>query len=347
MTECDVILDEVAGLWSHTRAGHRDGMIAVGRRLHAYVEARLAAGSGLNEAQRRAAGATREAATRDAGARLGIPVAKVNELVRVGVAADLLAPPAGWGAASYAFVRALRVLIHRPHKGVPTARTLGDDGPPAADKEVWAVRPDALPWAAALVARGVSEGWSEARVAREARRARFGDSASTDAHGGSAPRPGGPLLSTGAVARILHVAPRTASKMIDSGLLPGWRVPGSDDRRAPRVEVERLARAHGIPTGARLGPPLAFALDGPAPAGAVVFDSAFEFGAAVQRDPPAAAYVGCAEGVAAARAAVRFLARLAVPRVVLELPDDVADPGVDVPPCTALEVVRGGAPCLA
>ena len=39
------------------------------------------------------------------------------------------------------------------------------------------------------------------------------------------------VLTTGEVAKICNVAPRTVSKWFDSGQLQGYRIPGSKDRR--------------------------------------------------------------------------------------------------------------------
>ena len=41
------------------------------------------------------------------------------------------------------------------------------------------------------------------------------------------------ILTTGDVARICSVAPRTVSKWFDTGQLKGYRIPGSKDRRIP------------------------------------------------------------------------------------------------------------------
>ena len=43
------------------------------------------------------------------------------------------------------------------------------------------------------------------------------------------------VFTTGQVAKICKVAPRTVSKWFDSGRLKGYRIPGSQDRRIPRV----------------------------------------------------------------------------------------------------------------
>jgi excisionase family DNA binding protein len=55
------------------------------------------------------------------------------------------------------------------------------------------------------------------------------------------------VLTTGEVAKICNVAPRTVSKWFDSGSLRGYRIPGSKDRRIPISELMKFMRAHGIP----------------------------------------------------------------------------------------------------
>ncbi len=55
------------------------------------------------------------------------------------------------------------------------------------------------------------------------------------------------VLTTGEVARICGVAPRTVSKWFDAGQLRGFKIPGSRDRRIPRESLVRFMRAHGIP----------------------------------------------------------------------------------------------------
>ena len=55
------------------------------------------------------------------------------------------------------------------------------------------------------------------------------------------------IFTTGDVARICHVAPRTVSKWFDTGKLRGYRIPGSRDRRIPREQLVAFMRAHGIP----------------------------------------------------------------------------------------------------
>ena len=55
------------------------------------------------------------------------------------------------------------------------------------------------------------------------------------------------VLTTGDVARICHVAPRTVSKWFDTGKLRGYRIPGSRDRRIPLAQLLQFMRAHGIP----------------------------------------------------------------------------------------------------
>lgn len=56
------------------------------------------------------------------------------------------------------------------------------------------------------------------------------------------------IFTTGEVARACRVAPRTAAKWIDSGLLKGFRVPGGNDRRVSRKELERFMTDNELPT---------------------------------------------------------------------------------------------------
>ena len=55
------------------------------------------------------------------------------------------------------------------------------------------------------------------------------------------------ILTTGEVAKISNVAPRTVSKWFDSGQLRGYRIPGSKDRRIPLNSLIRFMKAHSIP----------------------------------------------------------------------------------------------------
>ncbi len=56
------------------------------------------------------------------------------------------------------------------------------------------------------------------------------------------------VLTTGDVAKICNVAPRTVSKWFDNGQLKGYRIPGSKDRRIPLNELIRFMKAHNMPT---------------------------------------------------------------------------------------------------
>ena len=55
------------------------------------------------------------------------------------------------------------------------------------------------------------------------------------------------VLTTGQVAQICNVAPRTVTKWFDTGQLGGYRIPGSKDRRIPLNELTRFMKAHDIP----------------------------------------------------------------------------------------------------
>lgn len=58
------------------------------------------------------------------------------------------------------------------------------------------------------------------------------------------------VLTTGEVAKICNVAPRTVSKWFDNGQIKGYRIPGSKDRRIPVSELVRFMKIHDMPTEA-------------------------------------------------------------------------------------------------
>ena len=57
------------------------------------------------------------------------------------------------------------------------------------------------------------------------------------------------VLTTGQVAKICKVAPRTVSKWFDDGKLEGYRIPESKDRRIPRDCLVKFLKLHGMPLG--------------------------------------------------------------------------------------------------
>lgn len=60
-------------------------------------------------------------------------------------------------------------------------------------------------------------------------------------------KPGKTVLTTGQVAKICSVAPRTVSKWFDQGHLLGYRIPGSKDRRIPLESLVKFMRANNMP----------------------------------------------------------------------------------------------------
>lgn len=54
-------------------------------------------------------------------------------------------------------------------------------------------------------------------------------------------------FTTGDVAKICEVAPRTVTKWFDSGLLKGYKVPISKDRRIPRKFLIEFMQHHSMP----------------------------------------------------------------------------------------------------
>jgi excisionase family DNA binding protein len=74
------------------------------------------------------------------------------------------------------------------------------------------------------------------------------NAASVHEYGDQGMAKGKNVLTTGDVARICNVAPRTVSKWFDSGQLKGYRIPGSKDRRIPLNELIRFMKANNMPT---------------------------------------------------------------------------------------------------
>lgn len=58
------------------------------------------------------------------------------------------------------------------------------------------------------------------------------------------------VYTTGEIAKICRVAPRTVSKWFDQGRMKGYRIPGSNDRRIPRKCLIEFLRAHNFPLDA-------------------------------------------------------------------------------------------------
>lgn len=54
------------------------------------------------------------------------------------------------------------------------------------------------------------------------------------------------VLSTGEIARLCKVAPRTVTQWIDNGDLKGFRIPGSKDRRVPTDELRAFLKRFNL-----------------------------------------------------------------------------------------------------
>ncbi len=130
------------------------------------------------------------------------------------------------------------------------------------------------------------------------------------------------VLTTGEVAHICNVAPRTVSKWFDSGQLRGYRIPGSKDRRIPLQQLIRFMKAHGMPldrleTGGYrlliveqnpdLAAPLQKALADEAGYEVRIAVSAFEAGVAAESLRPHALLMDVSVGMAVARDVARYV----------------------------------------
>lgn len=138
--------------------------------------------------------------------------------------------------------------------------------------------------------------------------------------------PGVPLTS-GQVARLLCVAPRTVAKWFDTGRLKGYRIPGSADRRVPHAILLSFCREYGIPIPDAIRPAavVVYGTDAPADVGCVRVLSAFAFGMLLAGGLPVAlAVLGDADGLSAmAPAAALVREKNPAAEVVLVVGDDV------------------------
>ena len=151
------------------------------------------------------------------------------------------------------------------------------------------------------------------------------------------------VFTTGQIAKICKVAPRTVAVWFDTGRLGGYRIPFSRDRRVPRDELVRFLKEHGLPLGP-LAPP-ALLLAGPdrrllergvAPLGErVTFCAAatlFEAGLLAHAAAPAAVVLDLALGRGDCLAAARALRDAAAPPApalfALAGEDEADEPGV-------------------
>jgi hypothetical protein len=173
------LLDEAASLYATSRAGYRDAMIRVGDLLRRYVTARLREGDSLNEAGRARINLRRAACTADAAFSLATSRNKVNELMRISAAVELLAGSGGVGGLSYTSLRYFRVAIERVpvarvRRGLPTpsgtGRPTGAAGGLApSGRNVWRVRQVRGIDPAAVFHRAALEGWDSKTVMAELR----------------------------------------------------------------------------------------------------------------------------------------------------------------------------------
>lgn len=60
------------------------------------------------------------------------------------------------------------------------------------------------------------------------------------------------VMTTGQVAKICNVAPKTVTKWFDEGRLKGYRIPGSKDRRIPVPELINFMERYELPMNSPL-----------------------------------------------------------------------------------------------
>ena len=57
-----------------------------------------------------------------------------------------------------------------------------------------------------------------------------------------------PMYTTGKVAKLIQVSSRKVSQWFDEGLLGGYRLPGSQDRRIPHNELVEFLEENNMPS---------------------------------------------------------------------------------------------------
>jgi hypothetical protein len=143
----------------------------------------------------------------------------------------------------------------------------------------------------------------------------------------------GRTLTTGQVARMCNVAPRTVSLWCDSGKLRGFRLPGKGghglgDRRFYPDDVAAFMRAHGMRVPPELSPRKVYAVwltAAECPPGAERAENGFELALLCSQEHPRAVLVGDRDGVAAAlELCRRVLAECPGCAVTLVLSEDAA-----------------------
>lgn len=140
----------------------------------------------------------------------------------------------------------------------------------------------------------------------------------------------GTYLTSGDVARMFDVAPRTAMRWIDTGELEFFRLPGRKlDRRVTRQSVVAFAARHGLPMPAELLPAavVSFGLrPGEVIPGATPAADLVALGAALGRGPVAAAVVADGDGLSAAVGACRGVRAMHPKARLVLVVDESVDP---------------------
>jgi len=143
------------------------------------------------------------------------------------------------------------------------------------------------------------------------------------------------VLTSGMVAKVCNVAPRTVTAWFDSGRLRGYRIPDSKDRRIPRAEVIRFCRANGMPVSPDILPAVLFVGGRSIPVDGTqqyIAANAFQAGMVAAAVPPLVVVVDANHvGTSGAATLGRDLGRLATrpALVVIVTEDAVTQPWPD------------------
>lgn len=157
------LLDRAFSVWTSALAAYRNRCLDVGRTLHEFVRAHLAEGDGKSEEVRLRRGLSRQHAVAVAATKLKVTRDKVNQLIQVSQAVDLLSDGGSVGNLSYDALRWFRLGVRRRITCSAAGRNeRRASGAPAgtvvepSETESWEVRDQRY---VVLFRRAATEGW--------------------------------------------------------------------------------------------------------------------------------------------------------------------------------------------
>lgn len=161
--EASSLLEAASLAYQRANTTYRASLLEVGRLLHEFILAFLKDGDGMDHRERQKAGCTREKAVEVAAESFGVTCVRINEIVAITQAANLLGKD-GLGALAFWSILRFKSLIRR--KGImpdATGRWRGI----ASSAEEWEIKPAFAESGPALFRLAVAENWGYQRIRDE------------------------------------------------------------------------------------------------------------------------------------------------------------------------------------